>query len=129
MDDEEDMRIFMKTLFGDRGYETIEAPDAEQAFATLATARPDLVCLDVMLPGLSGIELYRKMKLDERTRSIPAVFVTSFCKAADFSGDRFRKIIPDLEVPEPEGYVEKPARTKTLLKTVEKALNGAGKNG
>ena len=59
------------------GHVPLRADNAEQALNLVANALPDLVLLDWMLPGLSGIEFARRLRADKRTRSIPIIMLTA----------------------------------------------------
>jgi two-component system, OmpR family, phosphate regulon response regulator PhoB len=59
------------------GHQTLVADNAEQALHLVANALPDVVLLDWMLPGLSGIELARKLRADKRTKSVPIIMLTA----------------------------------------------------
>ena len=59
------------------GHQPLRADNAEQALILVANALPDLVLLDWMLPGLSGIELARRLRADKRTRAIPIIMLTA----------------------------------------------------
>jgi len=59
------------------GHQPLRADNAEQALNLVANALPDLVLLDWMLPGLSGIEFARRLRADRRTRSIPIIMLTA----------------------------------------------------
>ena len=59
------------------GYRPIQAHDADEALAHINHALPDLILLDWMLPGVSGIELARRLRLDKRTRNIPVIMLTA----------------------------------------------------
>ena len=59
------------------GHLPLRADNAEQALNLISNALPDLVLLDWMLPGLSGIELARRLRADKRTRSIPIIMLTA----------------------------------------------------
>jgi two-component system phosphate regulon response regulator PhoB len=59
------------------GHQPLRADNAEQALNLVANALPDLVLLDWMLPGLSGIEFARRLRADKRTRSIPIIMLTA----------------------------------------------------
>ena len=65
------------------GYEVITAADGEEALATVLTAAPDLILLDLIMPKLQGFEVLRRLKADESTRSIPVVVLTNLSQEAD----------------------------------------------
>ena len=122
VDDEADMVVSLAAMLEDHGYEAVQARSAEEAFMRIMESRPDLVCLDIMMPGQSGIALYRKLKLDERTKGIPAVFISAFSMARDFTGTGFRKLIPEPAVPEPAAYLEKPFKADRLLEIIREVI-------
>ena len=59
------------------GHQTLRADNAEQALNLVSNALPDLVLLDWMLPGLSGIEFARRLRADKRTRAVPIIMLTA----------------------------------------------------
>lgn len=59
------------------GHQTLRADNAEQALNLVSNALPDLVLLDWMLPGLSGIEFARRLRADKRTRTVPIIMLTA----------------------------------------------------
>src|SRR5215813_8169818 len=59
------------------GHQPLRADNAEQAMRLVQSALPDVVLLDWMLPGLSGIELARRLRADRRTRGIPIIMLTA----------------------------------------------------
>ena|SRR5512146_385264 len=65
------------------GYRTLRADNAEQALELVRTALPDLVVLDWMLPGMSGIEFARRLRADKRTRSVPLIMLTARAEERD----------------------------------------------
>ena len=76
VDDERQNRVLLERLLQPEGFETLTAADGEAALSAVAAHAPDLVLLDVMLPGVDGIEVCRRMKHDPATRLIPVVLVT-----------------------------------------------------
>ncbi len=62
VDDEQDIRAYLSTLFGDQGYETQAAGDGEEARKQMEAGAPDLITLDISMPEKSGIRFYRDMK-------------------------------------------------------------------
>ena len=108
IDDEMSTILYLTTLLEDHGYATCSAQEAGQGLALARTQRPDLICLDIMMPKRSGMALYRDLKLDPELASIPTVFVSAFSRAEEFQGTHFRRLVPEVEVPEPEAFLEKP---------------------
>ena len=70
-------RKLIRTLLAMKKIRVIEAQDAEQAFALIRQQTPDLVLMDVQLPGLNGLEATRMLKSDPRTQSIPVVILSA----------------------------------------------------
>ena len=64
------------------GFEVATALDAEKALATLATTRPDVILMDLQLPGIDGLELTRRIKADPATRGIAVIAVTAYAMKA-----------------------------------------------
>jgi len=76
VDDDSAIRSMLKQYLHDRGYETEEASDAKEAIGKARSLRPDLILLDIMMPGLSGYDVLRVLKNDEITRDIPVIVVS-----------------------------------------------------
>lgn len=83
VDDKLDTLVLMQELLSSRGYEVLLANDAERAMVLVHSARPDLIVLDVVMPGLSGYELCREIKGDPSTRMIPVVIITGLSDRED----------------------------------------------
>jgi CheY-like chemotaxis protein len=77
-DDDEGLRELMRVTLQPSGYQFVEAVDGEGALRELASSVPDLVLLDVMLPGYSGIEVLEAMRTDETLRDIPVIVVSAW---------------------------------------------------
>ena len=83
VEDHEDNRQILRVLLGSAGYEMIEAHDGETALTTAASERPDLILMDIQLPGLDGYEATRRIKADPALRGIPIIAVTSYALSGD----------------------------------------------
>lgn len=81
-DDDDRLRELMKVTLGGE-YTFVEAPDGETAIALCRAERPDLVLLDVMLPGSSGLQVLQTMRNDEKLRDIPVIIVSAWQTADD----------------------------------------------
>ena len=77
VDDEPSIRLLCSVNLKLAGYEVVEAADGASAIARAAEQRPDLVLLDVMMPGLNGYEVAERLLSDPRTRGLPVVFVSA----------------------------------------------------
>ena len=75
--------VLLKELLASRGYQTIAVQDAAAAEVEIRRAAPDLILLDVVMPGKSGYELCRELKEDSKTRLIPIVMITGLSARED----------------------------------------------
>src|SRR5947209_20283009 len=83
VEDNEDNRMLMRELLASRGYDVVSAEDADAAEQAIAQHFPDLILLDVVMPGRSGYQLCRKLKADPQTRLIPVVIITGLSDRDD----------------------------------------------
>jgi CheY-like chemotaxis protein len=100
-------------LLRKEGYKVHATSDAEQALAMLRSLHPDLMLVDIQLPGMNGLDLTRRIKQDSRTRDIVVVALTACAMKGD--DDRAFKAGCD-------GYITKPIETLTLAKKVREYL-------
>jgi CheY-like chemotaxis protein len=97
------------------GFEVEVAGDADECYARLSDRRPDLVLMDVQLPGEDGLEITRKLRADPATHDLLIVAVTAYAMA----GDAQRVMDAGCD-----GYVTKPIDTRTLAAKVNAYLSG-----
>jgi two-component system, cell cycle response regulator DivK len=83
VEDNEDNRIIYATYLRHRGYRVLTASTAEDGIALAAAERPDVILMDVTLPGIDGWEATTVLKRDVRTAQIPVVALTAHAFAAD----------------------------------------------
>lgn len=76
VDDEVTVRSLLKDFFTPRGYEVITAADGKEGLALAAKEAPDVILLDVMMPGMDGMEVCRRLKANETTGVIPVIMMT-----------------------------------------------------
>ncbi|MFH1265980.1 MAG: EAL domain-containing protein [Planctomycetota bacterium] len=114
VDDTPDMATLMARAVEDQGYEVSVAGDGRSALEMAAAERPDVVLLDVMMPGMSGIEVLRHLKEDAELRSIPVILVTAQ------SEDRY--VVDGLDAGAHD-YVSKPFKKEILAARVRSAVH------
>src|SRR5687768_2121086 len=83
VEDEPAIMELLRVNLVDAGYDVKAAPDAETAQAMLKNDLPDLVLLDWMLPGLSGLAVAKQLRSDSRTRELPIIMVTARSEESD----------------------------------------------
>ena len=116
VDDESDIRKYLSRLLQDNGYETLTADDGEEGMEAARRDKPNLICLDIVMPEKSGVRMYRDLCEDPELCKIPVVVVTGISK--DF--ENF--ISSRKQVPPPAEYVSKPIKKEELLHKIEQAL-------
>jgi DNA-binding response OmpR family regulator len=77
VDDDTDSRAVLRDVLGREPYNLLEASDGQQALEIAASELPDLILLDVMMPGMDGALVLRNLMEHEKTRSIPVILVTA----------------------------------------------------
>jgi two-component system cell cycle response regulator DivK len=113
-DNEKNMKLVRDVLQA-RGYRTLEAATAPHAVALAAEHAPDLVLMDIQLPGIDGVEALRRLRADERTASIPVLALT----AQAMHGDREQFLAAGFD-----GYLSKPVNIVELVATVRQHCDG-----
>ncbi len=83
VEDQEDNRRILRDLLTSVGYEIIEAVTGEEGVALAETRRPDLILMDIQLPGLDGYEATRRIRANPALRHIPIIAVTSYALSGD----------------------------------------------
>jgi two-component system cell cycle response regulator DivK len=106
VEDQEDNRRILRDLLASVGYEIIEAVTGEQGIALAEAQRPDLILMDIQLPGVDGYEATRRIKANDALRHIPIIAVTSYA----LSGDDTKALEAGCDA-----YIAKPYSPRELL--------------
>ena len=119
----EDERGLVQSLswyFSREGYETLVAHDGQEGLRKAQLLIPDVLLLDVMLPGIDGLSICKELRMGERTRDIPIIMITAKSEEAD-QIEGFAKGADD--------YVTKPFNNKILLQRVKALLRRVDDQG
>ena len=116
VDDSGLIRLVVSDELHKKGYDTVTASDGTKALRVAASKNPDLILLDVMLPGMDGFETCRRLKQDPATKNIPIVFMTARDKKEDASKGMQAGA---------SAYLVKPFEGDELYRTVSKLIGNA----
>ena len=120
VEDEQPIREMVVFALTNAGYEVYQAADARQAQVCIAECLPDLILLDWMLPGISGIDYARRLKKDELTRELPIIMLTARAEEEDK--------VQGLESGA-DDYVTKPFSPRELVARIRAVLRRGGPAG
>ena len=115
-DNDKNMKLVRDVLQA-KGYATLEAITGEDGVRLAAERKPDLILMDIQLPGINGIEALRQIRAKAETAAIPAIAVTASVMQQD------RKQITEAGF---DGYIAKPLHLKEFLDTVRATLERQG---
>ena len=113
VEDNEKNRKLMRVILKSKGYNVIEATTGEEAISTLKKQKPDIILMDIQLPGIDGITLAKQIKADTNTNDIPIIAVTAFA----MKGDEQKILSSGCN-----GYISKPIDTHELINIMEQYL-------
>lgn len=118
-DNELNMKLF-HDLLDAHGYRTLQTSDGMDALKLAREHRPDLILMDIQLPEVSGLEVTKWLKDDEKLRSIPVIAVTAFAMKGDEEKIREGGC---------EAYISKPISVVHFLETVKRFLDPNSQKG
>src|SRR5687767_5030094 len=116
IEDEPGLIQSLTWYFNREGYETVAIKDGAEGLRKAQTLLPDLILLDLMLPGMGGLDVCRELRAGEKTRQIPIIMITARAEETD-QVEGFAKGADD--------YVTKPFSNKVLLQRVKAILRRA----
>jgi CheY-like chemotaxis protein len=115
VDDQEDFRSYLLAVLADAGAQISEASDGRKAVAAARRFKPDLITLDLSMPGHDGIATFCGLRSDPETKSIPVCIVTGH---ADM-----RALMYERPARPPEGYMDEPIDPRRLVGTIRRILD------
>ncbi|MHC4661702.1 MAG: response regulator [Planctomycetota bacterium] len=115
VDDDPDELAFIATVLEDNGAVIIRATGGDEALQFARKEKPDLMTLDLGMPGKSGVDVYIEMREDPELEKLPVCIITG--------RPEMRKLIYErASTPPPEGYMNKPVDERSLLLNIRKIL-------
>jgi CheY-like chemotaxis protein len=116
VEDEMDMRIFISTLLETSGYVPLMTRDGKEGLIKARDVSPDLIILDVMMPGEGGVQMFRQLKMDQTLKGIPVIMLSAVAQKTFSHYLNMVNARLDEPIPRPEAYIEKPPEAEELLK-------------
>ena len=115
--EDNEQNLYLATFLLERsGYEIVQARSGPEGIALAGRQRPDLILLDIQLPGMDGYDVAKALRRNEAVEEVPIVAVTSYAMV----GDRERALASGCT-----GYIEKPINPETFVREIEENLRGS----
>jgi DNA-binding response OmpR family regulator len=114
IEDDPEMVYLIRLILNRRGFDVKGASDGTEGLKMIREMHPDLVLLDLMMPGIDGWEVYQQMKADKTTHDIPVIVVTAKAQNID-------KVL-GLHIAKVDDYIAKPFSPQELISSVEKVF-------
>ena len=122
VEDELDMRIFISTLLETSGYTPVMTRDGKEGLIKARDVSPDLIILDVMMPGEGGVQMYRQLKTDQTLKTIPVIMLSAVAQKTFSHYLNMVNARLDKPIPGPEAYIEKPPEADDLLQMAARLI-------
>lgn len=126
IEDEIQFARFLQAVLEDHGFNARIAPNAEEALRAVEDARPDLITLDLLMPGKTGIKLYRELRTREDLKNTRIVILTGLDSDSQglCSYNQFFSRISDIgHVAKPDAYLTKPIDTNYFIHQIYNVLD------
>ncbi len=114
VDDEPDILTFICSILEDSGARVFKAQSGDEALEVARRQKPDLMTLDLSMPGKDGGQVFEEMRNDPELKTIPVLIISG--------KPELRRLIYQRNIQPPEGYLDKPIDEKGLLLNVRKIL-------
>ena len=125
VDDEYQVREIISTMLQEHDYVPLQAKNGEEALKVIKEENPDLIILDVLMPGKSGIKLYRELKTNASLQKIPVLICSGIARRTFLRTHAVPSKLGQESVPAPEAYMEKPVKPEALARMIGKLLGDA----
>jgi DNA-binding response OmpR family regulator len=117
IDDEPDVAAYLAAVLEKRGHVAYTAQTAAEGFSIIKQVRPDVACIDVVMPEETGVALLKRIRADDDVADTPVVYITALKpEMTTSSGSAI-----DEPTPQPDAYLEKPPNADAFVAAVERA--------
>jgi CheY-like chemotaxis protein len=117
VDDEPDVRNFLSACIEDAGFNVETAGSGEEALAKIEESLPDLMTIDMVMPGMSGVQLLRKLRKIKDCSGIPVIVITAHAKD-EFGNEDIKKFRAFTSGQGPKHILEKPITPNSIVKAI-----------
>ena len=113
IDDDKTLQMMLKTVLLSHGFDVISTFSGEEGLSMALSQKPDFIILDVIMPGVKGREVCRKLKADPQTKDIPVLFLSSKDSEDDVAAELQAGAV---------GHVTKPVNSMSLVRKLKQIL-------
>jgi two-component system, OmpR family, response regulator VicR len=114
IEDDQEMIDLVMLILGRRGFQVKGAHGGRTGLDLIFKELPNLILLDLMMPGMDGWEVYQQLKANENTRNIPVIIITAKAQAIDR--------VLGLHIAKVDDYIAKPFRPQELVDSIDRVL-------
>ena len=119
IDDEPDVVAYLQTVLEANDYEVRHIGDALQGLDNVREFKPDLICLDIMMPRETGLSFYQRLRRHKKFERIPVMIISGASPDGEFDVKSF---VTDENISPPDYYMEKPIDVDNFIDQVEKLI-------
>ena len=116
------MRVYVTTLLETNGFQPLSATNGEEGLETARQERPSLIILDIMMPKMGGIRMFRELKKDSNLKEIPVIMLSAISEKTFSHSYKTMSRQDDGELDLPAAYIEKPPESDQLLEAIQNSL-------
>ncbi|OIP88909.1 MAG: hypothetical protein AUK24_07140 [Syntrophaceae bacterium CG2_30_49_12] len=122
IDDEEDLTTYLSAILEENGFSVRTANNAEDGERLIREDTPDLICLDLLMPGKTGINLFLRLRRrEEPLKDVPLIIITGIKEQINVD---WKDIVSRCKARVPDGFIEKPVTPQRLMRVVNDVLKG-----
>ena len=129
VEDDMHMRFLLKAVYETNGYVPVLAKDGRTGLQEAHKHMPQVIVLDLMMPGQGGLVMYRELKADPRLREIPVIVLSAVEEESFHHSVSMLRVGGSEDIPDPDRYLEKPPDPDRLIRETRALLEQRGMRG